>query len=810
MIAKKFVGYITALIICFSCTSAARCQDEDSMSVIMAKYSLAKNPDLLFVHTDKHIYSNNEFIWFSAYLLRLGRDPASLHRFMSVSLVQMDIKKPVLHQKFQLTGGWGFGSIQLPDSIAPGEYKLMVYTNLVDSDSLPLALFTQELSVRSLSQPDFVSSMNISEDTSGKKEIVVYVRDKVTNKPVADADVMFWAGQKTLTGKTRKDGSFHTIDTGLTNTAEGPRIISAKIKYRGDVQYLQKEIAKKEQTDTLNIRFYPEGGNLLANAICRIGWESRTAKGEPISVKAVLFKNRIPVDTISTDVLGLGVFFIFCDASAQYSARVITLPENVRSKEEIYKLPAVLQKGLSLRVAKGIAGDSLSIVVYAEGYSMAKLVVHNFTTVFVAENIYVKPGGRPVLLLLDQIPKGPIAVTLLDSMNRPFAERIVFAHYDNKSTVTIQPDKKVYEKRQKVVLNFQLKNRDSACAGYASVSCAQANRFEDRKQQDIESFVFLQSQLQELPPYVKGRLYADTNYLENVLLVRGWRKYKWQEMMAQTVKTDSFFAPQIKGRAIGYFNKIKKPVSITLVGGDVIGMGITSDANGNFELRYSDLLIEQDRKIWIAAGKQPTENYIEITDPFTSINKKIAAVTNSNAADASRFLRYSQDLAESKFDRIGQLARVTVTAKLNSDQSIYRFANSCGDYVCSYNILNCPNHGATPGNRLPEKGAVYSSAGGGKVTYWGCVLDDKDRTAVAQYDGIKIGKEFYAENFSEKATGNPEFISTLFWSPLLVFDKDGKAECTFYTSDITGRFRIVVNGITENDMFFASGVFDVK
>jgi hypothetical protein len=44
---------------------------------------------------------------------------------------------------------------------------------------------------------------------------------------------------------------------------------------------------------------------------------------------------------------------------------------------------------------------------------------------------------------------------------------------------------------------------------------------------------------------------------------------------------------------------------------------------------------------------------------------------------------------------------------------------------------------------------------------------------------------------------------------MLIFDKDGKATASFYTSDITGRYRIVVNGIGGENFFYATGVIEV-
>jgi hypothetical protein len=135
--------------------------------------------------------------------------------------------------------------------------------------------------------------------------------------------------------------------------------------------------------------------------------------------------------------------------------------------------------------------------------------------------------------------------------------------------------------------------------------------------------------------------------------------------------------------------------------------------------------------------------------------------------------------------------------------------NGCGDYVCPSGRLNCYSHRSQSGNSLPVKGRTYVTNGGLNVFYSGCLLDENNK-GILPYDGIKMGKEFYKVDLSEATTDNPLNISTIYWSPSLVFDKDGKAEASFYTGDITGRFRIVVNGLAGDNLFYASEFIDVK
>jgi hypothetical protein len=58
--------------------------------------------------------------------------------------------------------------------------------------------------------------------------------------------------------------------------------------------------------------------------------------------------------------------------------------------------------------------------------------------------------------------------------------------------------------------------------------------------------------------------------------------------------------------------------------------------------------------------------------------------------------------------------------------------------------------------------------------------------------------------------GTSEFISTLYWEPAFFLNGNGTATCSFYTSDLAGRFRIVVNGRTNKDLFYGTALFEVK
>lgn len=69
---------------------------------------------------------------------------------------------------------------------------------------------------------------------------------------------------------------------------------------------------------------------------------------------------------------------------------------------------------------------------------------------------------------------------------------------------------------------------------------------------------------------------------------------------------------------------------------------------------------------------------------------------------------------------------------------------------------------------------------------------------VLDYDGLQRQRIFYSPAY-DKDTGEariPDFRNTLYWAPSLETNARGAATCSFYTSDLRGKYVVVVNGIT--------------
>ncbi len=81
---------------------------------------------------------------------------------------------------------------------------------------------------------------------------------------------------------------------------------------------------------------------------------------------------------------------------------------------------------------------------------------------------------------------------------------------------------------------------------------------------------------------------------------------------------------------------------------------------------------------------------------------------------------------------------------------------------------------------------------------------------VTTYEGMQFQREFYApvyETSDQELSRLPDFRNVLYWSPDISTGTDGKTELSFYTSDMPGRYAIVVNASNHSGLIGTSTIF---
>jgi hypothetical protein len=206
-----------------------------------------------------------------------------------------------------------------------------------------------------------------------------------------------------------------------------------------------------------------------------------------------------------------------------------------------------------------------------------------------------------------------------------------------------------------------------------------------------------------------------------------------------------------------------------------------------------------------------TEYKITLNDPYKEMSRRLAfALPLQN----SHRLFIASQSSRADVLPAGEVVKQmeTVVIKTKNDNSIYwsRGTNECGDYVCMYNNLNCINHPpGTSGTRMPVVGARHR-VNGVETVYYGCsaMWASKNPTWETTIDGVRMPMEFYVDDPSKQS--GSQYLSTIYWKHVVLTDANGEALVEFYTGDITGRFRVVVQGVTDTDVFYGDHSFEVQ
>ncbi|WP_432709437.1 hypothetical protein, partial [Pedobacter sp.] len=80
-------------------------------------------------------------------------------------------------------------------------------------------------------------------------------------------------------------------------------------------------------------------------------------------------------------------------------------------------------------------------------------------------------------------------------------------------------------------------------------------------------------------------------------------------------------------------------------------------------------------------------------------------------------------------------------------------------------------------------------------------MDIDPRAVVLDYEGMQLQREFYSpvyETPDQKNSRIPDFRNVLYWSPNLTTDQQGNGNIAFYTSDQTGHYIGVIEGLSED------------
>lgn len=475
----------------------------DSLYRKVEGFGVGLPQEKVYLHLDNTCYFLGDTIWYKGYVTRSDRGTLTdLSKILYVELLTPD-GYSVERQQLEMEDGTAHGMFVLKDTLYAGYYELRAYTRWM-------------LNFGQCEYPH----VRISEDLFySKKMAKEFFRDyeKLYSRvfPVYD--------------KPEEAGDF---GKGMT--------------LRPMRRYYKTPKKKKPEVD---LRFYPEGGNLVAGAACRVALELNGEDGQHLGGMelSVRDKEGKVAAVCRTDERGRTTFRL-PDVSEDADYRATFTYKGYEYEEE---LPEVEKEGCALAVT---VGDSVvEAVVQAVGvdspvalHVMSGGVSRFYRTLPVS---LLSSGGVDVAdgaasgcrtcrmaIPLDSLPTGVNQLTVFDGKGRIYADRLFFVnHHDyDAPRLAVSGICQSYEPFDSITLHLQLADPADSLS---SLSLAVRDRETEEDTYDNGTILTEMLLASEIKGFVENPGYyfeSDDSLrrqaLDRLMMVQGWRRYKWCEM----------------------------------------------------------------------------------------------------------------------------------------------------------------------------------------------------------------------------------------------------------------------------------------
>ena len=721
-------------------------QDKKMLDQIVESYhakTQIHQKSILYTRTDKGVYELGEDLWFKTVNLNARNlTPFKADKTLYVRLVNKVKDSVVFQGKYELADGFASGNIYINDELRTGDYFLEYYSK---------------------------SSYNPN-DTERENVRLIKIVNQISQKVFSNDSL---------------------------------------------------------QNKTFNLRFFPEGGYLIHGITSKVAFKAVDSLGNPMNIKGTLFQNDKSIPLV-TDYAGMGAIEITPQATDTFS---IELSGYYKDWDYIFQFPEVIEKGMTLgaeilddkNLIINIRGNTKPQKIYVRFQSRGQ--IHNMASGFLKDSLTIK-------LPIEELPKDIYEVTLLNGALEPVAERIIFINDHKKLNISSTLSNDTFSTKKKVSLEISVRDENNNPTNaylWASVFDADYENLNDPK--NILTHYYLSDQL-------RGKIYHPEYYfneenaqrlahLDLLLLTQGWRRFVWSEDYLSEQNFEPVLQDGVTGQLTSNFKSNSNNLNTILVTEPLTGQQFFESLNeqSKFTLEPSYLKLastfyvqffeEEKEKITVKTNESLEKLLKEKKDSYINypLPKKLNLEYIPEPYPINNGINLEEVLITGKKS---QRHKNKFLAQLDSIANI-RITSDYLGIPCG--TLNCPIHDMDR-SKKPIAGETYTEMLG-----FGWVDEvrrsykvDGYRTEEYAYKkyseeellekfnlkkviGYQSQKEFYKPTFDEISNNaSSDYRKTLLWEPNIITVNDGKAHLYFYTSDITSKFIIIVEGIDKKGL----------
>lgn len=315
------------------------------------------------------------------------------------------------------------------------------------------------------------------------------------------------------------------------------------------------ELPKVKTAEKHSVQFFPEGGQLVNGLQSKIAFLITGKDGNGVSAEGTIKDNQNnTVAQFATVQNGMGNFMLKPVSGNTYTAEIrlkngTSISQALPTANTIGYVMAVTNNGANkVNIAVQLANET------AQKESTVYLFAHSKNSIKAIEKSAVQNGVANFSVDEKILGDGISHFTIFNSAKQPVCERLYFKYPTQKLDVKISSDKPAYNTRNKIDLfisasanNTKNDNADMSLAVYRLDSLQQPEAG------GITDYLLLSSDLAgkiETPEYY----FSDTtaavkNAMDNLMLVNGWRRFKWEDILLSK-KPYFSFAPEYNGHRI--------------------------------------------------------------------------------------------------------------------------------------------------------------------------------------------------------------------------------------------------------------------
>ena len=455
----------------------------------------------VYLHLDNNCYFLGDTIWYKAYVVRTDRKiPTDLSRILYVELMTPDgylVERQQIPLESDTTG---FGNFALQDSLYGGYYEIRAYTRWM----LNWGRYQTELDwgLKNMYANAFYNKGMMKDFFTEYEKIYSRV------VPVYDKPQEAGVYEKNMTMRPMR-------------------------------RYYKKSGEKNEPV----LSFFPEGGNLIHGVPCTLAFDLADNQGKHLNLEVVFRESKTGKEILRTQPQYAGrgrILLPPLKKETEYEAVI-------RSGEEEYTfpLPEIQERGCALSLES--APDSIRIFTNTAGlpenFPLGIHIMHDGIMEYNKEITVRKGISEYISLPTESLPTGVNQIILFDAKGEVFADRLFFVWPEGKDlnpdrqNLVLEGIKEEYKPFEPVTLS--LKAPDIRTTAHLSLSvkddAADESIYDDGTMltemllaSEIRGFV-------ERPGYYFEK--DDSTHrkaLDNLLLVQGWRRWKWNDLAAKT------------------------------------------------------------------------------------------------------------------------------------------------------------------------------------------------------------------------------------------------------------------------------------